>query len=621
MGEARAAIIAAAAIGAALTGAGCWSNVPAPADLTVVENGDFDQVYLTWSNRCSDCSVEAAYGLYGSLTTFTDPLVPPGVRELVAEFRADSPELVAVTFRLRAHRGGDLSPWSAPAVLQRGVRPPMIEATASADGRSVHVAWTNRSWVADELVLLRETAGPGSGTSTVTLTTDLAASAFDDAAPDGVPLTYRLRYGAGGTWSLDSRAGARLPLRQPADLAAGVVAEGVTLTWTPRTQAATAQQVHCTPCPGEASVPPDAGTFLAPGFPPWPAAAYWIEAFQSVPVHHLRGDLPIATLPPFLIQAAAVTLVASAGPYPEALRIKDADGAWYDWSQQGAGTEVVRHAPDGATPVLLSGERCLGLKHDGGGNPHLVAVVGMGFGAEALAHHWHDAAGWHTETSASMPAMARGAWFGVDAAGAVELAYARLDEGAGLVVVHGTVSAGVFTWSDILGIAASSATTAFALAPDGWAHVTGWAGGGPAIASRPPGGSWQVEPMPFGAYAMYPGLAGDLAIHRQDSFVGYDLHVEFAERIGGIWSPVETVGPQVNGGRRTLGRSDDGARWAMTVDVADPGPDGARTDLFLRGPDGWTQTQVTMRQAAITPAFLPDGRLVLTAPGVVWEEQ
>lgn len=620
MRESSGAAAARTAVVAAIFLAGCLGGLPAPEGLTV-RTQSFDEVELTWSPACSGCALEIAWVHEGSLQLVIGGPLGPGTTSVVASFAQGAPELLQLQFRLRAVRGDEKSAWSAPVAYLRGVREPVFQAVSTVGGEAVQLSWQNQSLVASELVLERVTGGPGGVPEVTPLTTDFSASDFLDAdAPELALVTYRLRYGVAGVWSLDGTTLARLPLRQPREVAAMAGPGGVTVSWTPRSAAATAQQVHCSWCLGGAAVTPDAGSFVVPGFPPWPAAVYWVEAVESSPQFQLPEDLPVATLPPFQLQDPAVTLIASAGPYPDALRPRDADGAWYDWSYQAGGTTAARHDATASTAHQLDGSRCLGLEHDGAGNPHLVTVEPAGAGAEALAHHWHDGAGWHVETSEPLPLLDHGAWFGVDAAGAVELAYLRLVEGAGLKAVHGTVSAGTFTWNELAGLDADPFDTSFAVASDGWAHVTGWSGTGPAVASRPPGGSWQVEPLPFAAHSLAPGLGGDLAIHRQEGNVGFNLKVEFSERAGGIWSPVETVGRVINGGSRVLSHHGASDRWAMTIEVPDSNPAGARSDLFLRGPDGWSQTQLTTVRAAVSPAFLPDGRLVLTGQGAVWEE-
>jgi len=594
---------------------GSASGVPTPQGLTAREGNVFDEVVLSWTLACDDCSLEVEYGVAGQSWIVGGGPIAPGDWDGLLRFSPVTPELLEFSFRLRARRGDAASPWSEPAPYRRGVRPPLFSSAVAA-GEEVRLEWTNGSQVASAIVLERSAGITGPWT---TLTTDIAATSFTEVGAAEGRNVYRVRYGAAGVWSKDAVTATQVPPRAPGDVLATVGPEGVTVTWTRRSAIATSQQLSCSGCGAPAPLPPEATSYLAPGFPPWPASSYWVEALANLPTAGSSGPSPVATLPPFEVAGEAGTFLASAQPYPDDLRARDADGAWYDWSYETGGVQVTRHHASGDTTRLLPATFCVGLAPDGAGNPHVVVEEQPDASTTILAHHWHDASGWHEERTAPLPTRSAGITFRVQAAGTVELAYIALVDGQPERLRHATMVAGLASWTEIPNLV-PDAWPNLAVAADGWLHVLGWSSSAPALASKAPGGDWVVEPAPFAYAAIVPSSGGDLAAWGVDSLVGSDRPALFAERIAGTWGATEVVTTIAMTTAPSAARSADGTRWAMTCEVADPNPTGRRTDLFVRGPGGWSSVQLTNRAASLVPRFRPNGQLVVGFGAVLFEE-
>jgi hypothetical protein len=594
-----------------------------PNGLSVQDGASFDDLVVTWAPGCSGCGYDLEYSYFGQSQQLTETPLPAGTTTAKLVFLQNATELMTFEFRVRAAKGGDRSRWSHPVTYHRGVRPPTIDGAVLDGLGGVRLSWTNRSLVADQLRVERvETAG-------VVETVTALPAAFGDlalldaAAPEAAQPIYRVRYGAGTTWSRPAELPVPTPPFQPTGVSAVVTPGGVLVTWTRRSAKADVQRVRCTACSQQGLLNGAATSWVDPVLPPWPNATYQVEAVVSGSAA-TSSSLPTVGLAPFRLVGAAATLDARAGPFPDSLRTRDAGGAWYEAGYRSSPV-VMRHDAAGTTEQVLPGQQLLGLKQDAAGDPHVGTLEAAGPGTQLMVHHWHDALGWHREASAPVPIFFSTAWFGVDGAGEPQLAYLTQDGSGSFQVVHGIRGAAGFDWTVIPGLQGSFQDTRFTVAADGWAHATGWAGAN-AIASRTPGGSWSVQPLPFSPFVMTPGTGGDLAIHGSDGMVGFDLHVLYAERAGGVWGGVETVGPWLNFSPINLARTPSGGRAFMVLQVADANPTGSRLDLFARGPGGWVSMRITPSAGGALPFVGPDGRLVISGSGSVsgtgsvWEE-
>ncbi len=588
-----------------------------PDGLRVQEGSSFDDLVVAWSPACSGCGYDLEYAYLGLSQQLTEAPLPAGTTTAGLRFTSRATELMTVEIRIRSAKGGRRSRWSQPVTYLHGVRPPSVDQAVVDESGGVHLAWTNRSLVADQLRVERVETVAGVETVTELPAAFGELAVLDAAAPEAAQPLYRVRYGAGATWSRPGEASVATPPWQPAGVTAAVTPAGVLVSWTRRSAKAGVQLVHCTACSQQGQLDGAATSWLDPVLPPWPCATYQVEAIAAGS-SAATSPASAVGLAPFRLSGAAATLDARAGPFPDALRTRDASGAWYE-AYGGTLLTVVRHDAAGTTEQVLPGQWLIGLQQDAVGDPHVAVLEAAGPGTQVVAHHWHDAVGWHREASAPVPIYASAAWFGVDGAGEPQFAYVAQDGSGSLQLLHGIRGAAGFDWSAVPGLQANPSGVRFAVAADGWAHLTGGSGG-TAIASRPPGGGWSVQPLPFQPFAMYPGTGGDLAITGTDGMVGSDLHVLYAERTGGVWTAAETVGPWRNGSSVRLARTPSGDRAFMVLDVTDANPSGSRLDLFARGPGGWVSMPLTPSAGGAAPYLGPDGRLVVVGTGSIWEE-
>jgi hypothetical protein len=597
------------------------SPIPAPVDLVATDGPSFDGVILSWQPTCGYCS---GYALEASLDgvafeRVNQDLIPADASEVSLALDPSTPELQDFWFRLQAWRGAASSPWSEVATYRSGIRPPSISVAYDPLGQPA-ISWTNRSRVADTLLLERAVSGPTGPGDWSPLPTDFGATSYLDAeCPELRWCSYRVRYGKDGIWSREaSVASGPMALRQPVDLQAELTAAGVLLSWTNRSTAAAGIAVHCSPCAGGATLPPGASSYLDPGVPPWPSVRYWVEAFERAPAWPTDpGPLPVAGLPPFRIEGATATLDARAAALPWGL-VGDPRSRFAYLTSDPESPVVVR--ADGTTEDRHSLPHAAfvppGLVLDGAGNPHVVTRTDPdGTGTLLLAHEWHDGTTWHGEDIGPLNVFFAEARFGIDAGGGLHILYLQAD---GSSLTHGFQSGGTWSWSPVSQLLRGDA---FAVAAEGITYVLQ----GRLIATLPAGGTWTVEEIPPGRptalTALVTGPGGRIGILGLDTAIGFDQHLLYVERANGTWGAPETVTPLAAGYPAfSWASTPDGTRLHVTATVPDDGPRGGHVELFGHSAGSWTGMRLAPSPAAPELGYGVDGKLWIAGGGGLWEE-
>ena len=107
-------------------------------------------------NGADGYELQSQQGASGWQTVATFPATEGGVPVVgsTTSFDVSTPEAIDVSFRLRATRSSETSPWSAVVSLYRGIRPPS-GLSALGGQEAILLLWTQGSTQAPELVLER----------------------------------------------------------------------------------------------------------------------------------------------------------------------------------------------------------------------------------------------------------------------------------------------------------------------------------------------------------------------------------------------------------------------------------------------------------------------------------
>ena len=595
---------------------------PAPTGILAEEGSTFDEILLRW--KTANLNYEFEYRVLPDTTWArlhgASMAWGFGAKLDLRSVEPPIPELATVEVRVRAYTeygGWAFSDWGSVS-FRRGVRPPSRVTAVPASG-GVAVCWENASKVADALLLERAPAG-ASPPEWTAVDAAFPAVCHTDATASADPVLayrYRVRYARGDTWSLPAEVATyTTELLAPIDLRATPTAsaDGVVVTWTNRTTAATEQLLEG-PTPSVV-LPPGATSFVDRRIPA-PGDRYRLVVRGAPP----SADSPFVAVGPFRRTTPVGTFDARPiDPNVPGLA-RTADGWAYSdgWLHVTAG-DAVDVAPAYACSGCLASPRVL---VDRAGRVHSLFHDFDGL-SWRLAHVWGDAAGWHEERSPELVLSIRALAFDVAPDGTLHVAADAWDGATGFVL-HGAVAGGVWSMSPAAAIPISTGLSVIA-GDDGTDYVLA-PGAVASLATRPPGGAFTVEPVPFPedlatvpktVPALLGGAAGRIGVVA--ALAGGD--VAYVERVDGAWGPVARLAPS----QSTLGDGSFAAsasRDLAQVDVVVA--DGASgMTLFRRAAGTWGSDALypSSGMAYVQAGRGPDGRLWVTygAPGSLWEE-
>lgn len=571
---------------------------------------EFDVLALTWTRPAGadgyDLEARAGAEPWGRVLSG----MPRDAIGATVQLRPETPELVQLSFRVRATRGGATSPWTEAAFL-RGIRPPTnVKAVVAKapDGVTnappVTVTWTNQSSAATALQLERAPAKSDGSPVFSALPAEFAAQAFLDRDPiEATPQTYRIRYGAAGVWSdwAEATLFETVDLIPARDLAVTPLpGGGVKVAWRPRSLRADLQRLaRWSFGPGNedfgtgfTDLPADASEYVDPIASYFPVLRYQVRTVRTAYFPSTVSS-EIAVVAPYTVPGPPS--LAASGPFmPRGESFaRDAAGRIH-LATQGSGSQakVLRARADGWDELPLDGfEMNQGpprLALDAQGRLHALyvrEVPGTDPPVRILTHARDDGAAWQREdVPLAPPDYGTAYWLGVESDGAVHVAVLRFPAGAQLRIDSADRDASGWTEGTIppsdLGFQVSAS---FASAPDGTAYqlVVGEDPGSSyecRLRVRMPGAGWGSEESVPGCTArgawLLPANGGRVAVvHGAPAAdAGDDLYVARRSAEGGFAAPEYMVHRPHSGAelRVAAASSSDGARAAVILSVLDP---------------------------------------------------
>jgi hypothetical protein len=625
--------------------AGGGSGPPPDVEGFTASEVDFGTVRLAWLPRSGvadgyELDGRAGGGPWQSIATpATLPGTAAGANVTTA---ADTPELTALSFRIRRVRSGTPGSYAQTDLLH-GVHPAADVAAHAAELPSgsgvptrvtpVTVSWTNASRVATALHLERAIATSAlADRDWVALPVAFGATSYaDDDVRDDVSYLYRVRYGAGDVLAAPALSPVvAVDLALPTRLTITAIAGGYRVSWVNHSAAATNVVVTRAPAP---QAPPVA-TFLlpsadhlddlAPSF--FPTTRYAVTIQRGAPSFaSARG--PVAGLPEPPTVAGALPLAAAIALLPGSVHVaRDAAGQFHLAGIGAQGLAV--HRPTGSTwdthtEAPLTAIVHPGVAVDGGRHPHVLFTRGS---SSPDAHVWHDGAAWQVEDlpSASCASDA----FGVSDDGRVHLLCHDVQSGA----VTYRVRDGAWSAPETPAVGTVQSfepvASAFAVARDGTAYLLRGGMGGPDAArslfvvllQRSPAGTWtelsrQVTPVTLPRGQIF--LTSVWVLPRASGHAAF-LYVVPGDRLelvdvgaAGLGAPevvLEGAPASMTALNLAPAMTDDGARAHV---IYARGSTGDPLTLRVRTPTGW-------QDEAFSPAPLSPVMTGYDASGKAW---
>jgi len=567
--------------------------VPSPKNLEATQGASVDFAHLRWDGPAGTID---GYEIEGRAPgaeweRIGDGFVPATATAVDVSLNPSTPELIRLSFRIRAARGSARSSFSNEASYVRGIRgPSRINVVLDRKDNftrtgPITVTWTNDSAVATEVRLERSAMDfrGGRGPWTALSLEPGAASYVDEDLQDQTAYVYRVSVGTAGIWSRPIEAFSEpTDIVPPARLVVAAVNGGFRLTWTNRSQTANAVRViRVAPYPVEAaqvaSLGPAENSYTDPLAQAWPSTLYQVEAVRDAyPPAMASSDL--VAVPPSTITSSFLSLKGSDLAVPDALSAtRDDTGQWH--FARSPPDSVLRPVPGGwdaralfdlwhfSTPaVAVDGQRHTHTAYYRLGPPLTIW------------HTWHDGIAWHTEKVAIRGELTTTATFylGVAQDGVAHVAW---DDVLGFK--HTVKTSG--QWSEPELVTATGGITQFAVTRDG----TAYAANSTALARRLAGGSWSAaDPVPG-----ISALPRDAILAAADSeHVAFvygiqnilsDTDIWFVRKSAGAWGAPELV---VNFPFTGYTPS-----WHASL-----APDGERAHVTLILPDGAGHNPLTL---------------------------
>jgi len=632
-----------------VAGAGCRSRessqpppppppmVPIPPPDLAVQQLDFARFELSWRGQERypryeiECQAEGE-----AFQPVTDPDGDPLLwySTSIVVVMHDAPELLRLTFRVRAVLGEVASDWSVSPAARIGVLPvtglTAVPGEGAGDWPPIEVRWTHPTELDAEVAVERAVGTYGSGSHGPWSSFPAGPIAATDVpSTDGADYYYRVRRGREGVWSPWAEVRASYPLLAPADVRVEPVTvdDSVTFRISWRNRSVTASGLSIRRTSSLSSLPvatlPAGTTSYLERAPVWSSWRYQIEA-TSAATTGVRSA--VAEPPPFLlpgdppVEATVVELPCESG------MLRAGHGGWVCRVSNASEPTLAWMDPAGAWQqrTFPAGFQLLGL--DGEDAPHLMY---QGGDPPGRWHMWRDGTEWRSEAVAIPPidpTQPSSTWpyvvaSGLGAAGAPVF---FLKRGYPPEESFGVLTRTETGWAErpirLLPEHTWFRAWAFAVAPDGTAVLLGGANLPDenrhcvvaSLAPDAPDALAETVPGSAGACsADWNGLLVGAAAQR--TVIAYSTRRDsgeqdwfLSERGADGWSEPELVVTQPLSRRVIVPRgalSRDGSRAALVLSwpdfwYADP----QTYKAFVRGPQGgW-------RELTLGPGFPSDGR-------------